>query len=65
MRLADGIRRGLEAEGMSVDVVHAGTDGLRMAGERDYDAIMRYDDGREFEAALGDDLSVVTTDPDD
>ncbi|MEV4775307.1 response regulator transcription factor [Microbacterium sp. LTA6] len=40
VRLADGVRRGLEAEGMTVDVVHTGTEGLRMAGERDYDAII-------------------------
>jgi DNA-binding response OmpR family regulator len=39
-RLADGIRRGLEAEGMVVDVAHRGGEGLRMAGDRDYDAII-------------------------
>lgn len=40
VRFADGVRRGLEAERMAVDVVHTGTDGLRMAAERDYDAIV-------------------------
>lgn len=40
VRLADGIRRGLEAEGMVVDVAHRGSDGLQMAGDHDYDAII-------------------------
>lgn len=40
VRFADGVRRGLEAERMAVDVVHTGTDGLRMAAEHDYDAII-------------------------
>ena len=40
VRLADGIRRGLEAEGMLVDVAHNGVDGLRMATDADYDAIV-------------------------
>jgi DNA-binding response OmpR family regulator len=40
VRLADGIRRGLEAEGMLVDVAHNGIDGLRMATDTDYDAIV-------------------------
>lgn len=40
VRLADGIRRGLEAEGMVVDVAHNGSDGLRMAADADYDAIV-------------------------
>jgi len=40
VRLADGIRRGLEAEGMLVDVAHNGVDGLRMATDVDYDAIV-------------------------
>lgn len=39
-RLAEGIRRGLEAEGMTVDVAHNGTDGLWRAREQDYDAIV-------------------------
>ena len=38
--LADGIRRGLEAEGFAADVAHDGTDGLSMALEHDYDAIV-------------------------
>lgn len=40
MRLAEGVRRGLEAEGMTVDVAHNGTDGLWRAREQDYDAIV-------------------------
>ncbi len=40
VRFADGVRRGLEAEGMTVDVVHTGTDGIRMAADHDYDAIV-------------------------
>lgn len=40
VRLADGIRRGLEAEGMVVDVVHNGVDGLARARDGDYDAIV-------------------------
>ncbi|MGN7979199.1 response regulator transcription factor [Microbacterium sp. 22195] len=40
VRLADGIRRGLEAEGMLVDVAHNGVDGLRMTTDADYDAIV-------------------------
>jgi two-component system OmpR family response regulator len=40
VRLAEGIRRGLEAEGMTVDVAHTGTDGLWRAREQDYDAIV-------------------------
>ncbi|WP_347346374.1 response regulator transcription factor [Microbacterium sp.] len=40
VRFADGVRRGLEAERMAVDVVHTGADGLRMAAEHDYDAIV-------------------------
>jgi DNA-binding response OmpR family regulator len=39
-RLADGIRAGLEAEGFAVDVAHDGLDGLWLARERDYDAIV-------------------------
>jgi DNA-binding response OmpR family regulator len=38
--LAEGIRRGLEAEGFATDVAHDGTDGLTMALEHDYDAIV-------------------------
>ncbi|WP_336788886.1 response regulator transcription factor [Gordonia malaquae] len=40
VRLADGIRRGLEAEGMVVDVAHNGLDGVRRATDGDYDAIV-------------------------
>lgn len=40
VRLAEGIRRGLEAEGMTVDVAHNGVDGLWRAREQDYDAIV-------------------------
>lgn len=40
VRLADGIRRGLEAEGMVVDVAHNGVDGLARARDHDYDAIV-------------------------
>ncbi|MEV7632037.1 response regulator transcription factor [Microbacterium sp. NPDC089318] len=39
-RLADGIRRGLEAEGMVVDVARDGVDGLARARDGDYDAIV-------------------------
>ena len=39
-RLADGVRRGLEAEGFAVDVAATGTDGLWMARENDYSAIL-------------------------
>ena len=42
VRLADGIRRGLEAEGFAVDVAANGTDGLWMAREHDY-AVMLLD----------------------
>jgi two-component system OmpR family response regulator len=38
--LADGLRRGLEAEGFATDVAHDGVDGLHLARERDYDAIV-------------------------
>jgi DNA-binding response OmpR family regulator len=38
--LADGLRQGLEAEGFAADVAHTGTDGLWMATERSYDAIV-------------------------
>ncbi|MCJ1713316.1 response regulator transcription factor [Curtobacterium sp. VKM Ac-2922] len=40
VRLADGVRRGLEAEGWAVDVAHDGVDGLWHAREFDYDAIV-------------------------
>ncbi|NYF17837.1 DNA-binding response OmpR family regulator [Microbacterium sp. AK009] len=40
VRLADGIRRGLEAEGIAVDVAHNGVDGLWMASENTYDVIV-------------------------
>ncbi len=39
-RLAAGLRRGLEAEGFAVDVALNGTDGLWMAKENPYDAII-------------------------
>ena len=39
-RLAAGLRRGLEAEGFAVDVAYNGTDGLWMAQENDFDAIV-------------------------
>ncbi len=39
-RLAAGLRKGLEAEGFSVDVALDGTDGLWMARENPYDAIV-------------------------
>jgi DNA-binding response OmpR family regulator len=40
VRLADGVRRGLEAEGFAVDVAHNGVDGLWRARENRYDAIV-------------------------
>ncbi|ROP60450.1 response regulator transcription factor [Curtobacterium sp. ZW137] len=40
VRLADGIRRGLEAEGWAVDVAHDGIDGLWHAREFTYDAVV-------------------------
>lgn len=39
-RLAEGLRRGLEAEGFAVDVAHTGTDGLWLAREQQYAAIL-------------------------
>jgi two-component system, OmpR family, response regulator len=39
-RLAAGLRKGLEAEGFAVDVALDGGDGLWMARERPYDAIL-------------------------
>ncbi|WP_066907323.1 response regulator transcription factor [Millisia brevis] len=40
VRFADGVRRGLEAEGFSVDLAHNGVDGLWRAREIRYDAII-------------------------
>src|SRR5215208_6188491 len=39
-RLAAGLKKGLEAEGFATDVALNGTDGLWMATENTYDAIM-------------------------
>jgi two-component system, OmpR family, response regulator len=39
-RLADGLKRGLEAEGFAADVARDGVDGLWMARENPYDAIV-------------------------
>ena len=39
-RLADALQRGLEAEGFAVDVAANGTDGLWLAIEQDYDAVI-------------------------
>ncbi|MGW9184476.1 response regulator transcription factor [Agromyces sp. NPDC055661] len=39
-RLADGLRRGLEAEGFAVDVASNGVDGLWLATEQSYAAIL-------------------------
>jgi two-component system OmpR family response regulator len=39
-RLARSLRIGLEAEGFAVDVAHDGTDGLWLAREHEYDAIV-------------------------
>lgn len=39
-RLADGLKRGLEAEGFAVDVAPTGTDGLWLAREQQYAAIL-------------------------
>jgi DNA-binding response OmpR family regulator len=38
--LAEGLRKGLEAEGFASDVVHTGPEGLWMAREHPYDAIV-------------------------
>jgi two-component system, OmpR family, response regulator len=38
--LAGGLKRGLEAEGFAVDIALTGTDGLWMAREQPYDAIV-------------------------
>jgi len=40
VRLADGIRRGLEAEGFVVDLAGNGVDGLWYASENEYDVIL-------------------------
>ena len=40
VRLAEGLKRGLEAEGFAVDVAHTGTDGLWLAREQQYAAIL-------------------------
>jgi two-component system, OmpR family, response regulator len=40
VRLAAGLRKGLEAEGFAVDVVYTGTDGIWMARENPFDAIV-------------------------
>ncbi len=39
-RLAAGLRKGLEAEGFAVDVAHNGTDGIWLARENPFDAII-------------------------
>lgn len=39
-RLADALKRGFEAESFAVDVTHTGTDGLWMATNCEYDAIV-------------------------
>jgi DNA-binding response OmpR family regulator len=39
-RIADALKRGLEAEGFAVDVAANGTDGLWLATEQAYDAIV-------------------------
>ena len=38
--LADGLRRGLDAEGFATDVAYDGNDGFHMATEHEYDAIV-------------------------
>lgn len=40
LALADAVRRGLAAEGFTVDVVHDGKEGLRVGLERRHDAIV-------------------------
>ncbi len=39
-RLAAALQRGLQAEGITVDVAHDGPQGLWLAGEQDYDVIV-------------------------
>ncbi len=40
VRLADALRRGLQAEGFAVDIAANGTDGLRLAKQSPYDVIL-------------------------
>jgi DNA-binding response OmpR family regulator len=40
VRLAEALRDGLTAEGFAVDVAHDGQDGLHLALENDYDAVV-------------------------
>ena len=40
IRLGEALKRGLEAEGFAVDVIHNGTEGLWMATENPYDLIL-------------------------
>jgi DNA-binding response OmpR family regulator len=40
VRLAEALRTGLAAEGFAVDLAHTGTDGLHLARENPYDAIV-------------------------
>ena len=40
VRLAGALRRGLQAEGFSVDLAHDGTEGLHLAREGGYDAVV-------------------------
>lgn len=40
VRLAGALRQGLVAEGFAVDVANTGTDGLHLARERTYDAVV-------------------------
>jgi DNA-binding response OmpR family regulator len=40
VRLADALRTGLAAEGFSVDIAHTGPDGLHLARENSYDAML-------------------------
>jgi DNA-binding response OmpR family regulator len=40
VRLAEALRDGLSAEGFAVDVAHDGQDGLHLALENDYDAVV-------------------------
>ncbi|CAG4925051.1 MULTISPECIES: response regulator transcription factor [Acidithrix] len=40
VRLAEALRRGLQAEGFAVDIANSGTEGLRLAKESPYDVIL-------------------------
>jgi DNA-binding response OmpR family regulator len=40
IRLASALQRGLSAEGFTVDLAHSGPDGLHLARERNYDAVI-------------------------